>query len=74
VGDQILAVNETRVDGVTTTAVEVMHLLKNINSTNITLEILPLSQLNCGWRLSENSVRGRARAEWSVNQGQKLVF
>jgi len=74
VGDQILAVNETRVDGVTTTAVEVMQLLRNINSPKITLEILPLSQLNCGWRLSENSVRGRGRAEWSVNHVQKLVF
>jgi hypothetical protein len=74
VGDQILAVNETRVDGVTTTAVEVMQLLRNINSAKITLEILPLSQLNCGWRLSENSVRGRGRAGWSVNHNQKVVF
>jgi hypothetical protein len=74
VGDQILAVNDTRVDGVTTTAIEVMQLLRNINSANITLEILPLSQLNCGWRLSENRVRGRGRAGWSVNQSYKLVF
>jgi hypothetical protein len=62
VGDQILAVDETRVDGVTTTAADVMQLLRNINSPHITLEILPLSQLNCGWRLSENSVRSRGRA------------
>jgi hypothetical protein len=74
VGDQILAVNETHLDGVTTTAMEVMQLLRNINSPKITLEILPLSQLNCGWRLSENSFRGRGRAEWSVNHAQKLVF
>ncbi|KAJ9589081.1 hypothetical protein L9F63_017626, partial [Diploptera punctata] len=60
VGDQILAVDDTRVDGATMTAAEVMQLLRNCTSTHITLEILPLSQINCGWRLSENSVRSRA--------------
>lgn len=59
VGDQILAVDDTRVDGATMTAVEVTQLLKNSASAHITLEILPLSQINCGWRLSENSVRSR---------------
>jgi hypothetical protein len=62
VGDQILAVNETCVDGSTMTAVEVMQLIRNSNSAQMTLEILPLSQLNCGWRLSENCVRSRGRA------------
>lgn len=62
VGDQILAVDDTRVDGLTMTAVEVMQLLRNTNSAQITLEILPLSQLNCGWRLSEDSVHSRGRA------------
>jgi hypothetical protein len=59
VGDQILAVDEARVDGVTATAADVMQLLRRANSAHITLEILPLSQLNCGWRLSESSVRSR---------------
>ncbi|XP_069674569.1 glutamate receptor-interacting protein 2 isoform X2 [Periplaneta americana] len=59
VGDQILAVDETRVDGGSITAAEVIQLLRNTSSTHITLEILPLSQINCGWRLSENSVRSR---------------
>lgn len=64
-GDQILAINETRIDGSTMTAVEVMQLLRNINNAQITLEILPLSQLNCGWRLSEDSVRSRGRTTLS---------
>ncbi|PSN38911.1 Glutamate receptor-interacting protein 1 [Blattella germanica] len=41
------------------TASEVTQLLRNASSAHITLEILPLSQINCGWRLSENSVRTR---------------
>ncbi|XP_023709874.1 glutamate receptor-interacting protein 2 isoform X2 [Cryptotermes secundus] len=69
VGDQILAVDETRVDGVTTTAADVMQLLRNVNSAHITLEILPLSQLNCGWRLSENSVRSRGFLGPKCNTG-----
>jgi hypothetical protein len=65
VGDQILAVDDTRVDGLTMTAVEVMQLLRNTSSAQITVEILPLSQLNCGWRLSEDSVCSRGRATLS---------
>ena len=61
VGDQILAVDDTRIDGTTMTAAEVIQLLRNSANAHITLEILPLSQINCGWRLSENSVRSRGK-------------
>jgi len=66
VGDQILAVDGTRVDGAAMTAMEVMQLLRNTNNAHISLEILPLSQLNCGWRLSESVVRSRGRATKTV--------
>nr|CAD7199513.1 unnamed protein product [Timema douglasi] len=55
VGDQILAVDETRVEGSGLAICEVMELLQS--STVVTLEILPLSQAYYGRRRTNSNAR-----------------
>nr|CAD7265809.1 unnamed protein product [Timema shepardi] len=55
VGDQILAVDETRVEGSGLSICEVMELLQS--STVVTLEILPLSQAYYGRRRTNSNAR-----------------
>ncbi|CAG2056066.1 unnamed protein product [Timema podura] len=55
VGDQILAVDETRVEGSGLAISEVMELLQS--STVVTLEILPLSQAYYGRRRTNSNAR-----------------